>query len=900
MDIFVSNVPDVSTTRDLTTLFSGPLQDSGVLDYHVEKLGATSNAIITVLVPAAGQVFLGHYGVPQNAPRHATPQRRIRYAGKLLRFTKARNDPSELSLRSLIYNASQRAQRIPPPPPSSVALDDRRPRNQFGISSLQCGTWEYAKDERSQHRHLTFISHFTDHRPGHVLFGQKEARVLLGSGSSQRCRIDFPFHDCSNIILGSSDDPSISWTADFTPRIYQTDMFETQSLADQMQMLTVQPPAAGPGARNRTARPRKMRLPAINPAHAHMAGCCFVYRIVLEDPDDLTAVRGLLSRSKKKCLIFAIKTKVALSREPLLTTFRRLDHELTDQKRYGDRPFKLLYQIDRLARNGYLPPSTVLGLLPRISRIHKAYGLEPTLSALRRFARDMVLPGPQNEANDFSLGSLEELLEDHVMKYDAQSPDNPYELAKRFNHINLVHKVVITPSGIRLEGPDPEPTNRVLRKYSDNIDNFVRVLFADEDGGSMRHDPRTNQEKIFHERFKTVMDDGFLVFGRNFSFLGFSHSSLRSQSCWFMTPLVSRDRTLLFATHVLKSLGDFSSIRTPAKCAARIGQNFTDTNTSVEVRRDEVHELAMIERNGRDFADGAGTISQQLLQDVWRVYGTRRQLKPTALQIRFQGSKGMVALDPRLNGRRLMIRPNMKKFEVPKSETSNLEICGAAFKPLPMVLNRQFIKIFEDLNVPYDVFKELQDKAIDRLRKMTGSATNTATLLDEIGSSKASGLPLLIRYLGQIGLDYHADPFLYSVVELAVVSELRSLKHRGRIPVKNGATLYGIPDEYGVLREGQIFVIMEEGPEGGKKVLTKRNVVITRSPALHPGDIQVVNAVDVPTNHPLRQLSNVVVFSIFGNRDLPSQLSGGDLDGDVSMTIERHALELTKSNSFTT
>lgn len=49
---------------------------------------------------------------------------------------------------------------------------------------------------------------------------------------------------------------------------------------------------------------------------------------------------------------------------------------------------------------------------------------------------------------------------------------------------------------------------------------------------------------------------------------------------------------------------------------------------------------------------------------------------------------------------------------------------------------------------------------------------------------------------------------------------------------------------------------------------------------MHPGDVQVVRAVDAPLRSPLRRLSNVIVFSQHGQRDLPSQLSGGDLDGD--------------------
>lgn len=94
-----------------------------------------------------------------------------------------------------------------------------------------------------------------------------------------------------------------------------------------------------------------------------------------------------------------------------------------------------------------------------------------------------------------------------------------------------------------------------------------------------------------------------------------------------------------------------------------------------------------------------------------------------------------------------------------------------------------------------------------------------------------------------------------------------------------------LQDETGYLREGEIYVVTERAPDGGREELIKNNVIITRSPALHPGDIQVVNAVNVPVTSPLKQLSNAVVFSQHGKRDLPSQLSGGDLDGDLYNVI---------------
>lgn len=54
---------------------------------------------------------------------------------------------------------------------------------------------------------------------------------------------------------------------------------------------------------------------------------------------------------------------------------------------------------------------------------------------------------------------------------------------------------------------------------------------------------------------------------------------------------------------------------------------------------------------------------------------------------------------------------------------------------------------------------------------------------------------------------------------------------------------------------------------------------------MHPGDVQFVNAVNVHPGSPLHALYNCVVFSQKGERDLPSQLGGGDLDGDRYFVI---------------
>ena len=95
-------------------------------------------------------------------------------------------------------------------------------------------------------------------------------------------------------------------------------------------------------------------------------------------------------------------------------------------------------------------------------------------------------------------------------------------------------------------------------------------------------------------------------------------------------------------------------------------------------------------------------------------------------------------------------------------------------------------------------------------------------------------------------------------------------------------------DETGYLEEGQIYCVTATDTK--KRNVLRGPVAVTRCPALHPGDIQVAQAVDVPADSPLQFLHNCVVFSQKGKRDLPSQLSGGDLDGDLFNIIQHPGL----------
>lgn len=286
----------------------------------------------------------------------------------------------------------------------------------------------------------------------------------------------------------------------------------------------------------------------------------------------------------------------------------------------------------------------------------------------------------------------------------------------------------------------------------------------------------------------------------------------------------------------------------------------------------------------RVFSDGVGTLSWEVVYHIWDVI-PQSKAAPTAFQIRFRGSKGMLAVDSTLDGSKVRLRPSMTKFA--SQDEAVLEICDMASKPIPLVLNRQMVKILEDMGVDRRWFLDVQDIELKRLREVTADAYSVADFLRHKKIGESIRLHRLFRQAANMNVDWRKDPFLCSIVEAMVLQDLRLLKHKARIPISEGITLFGIMDETGYLQENEVYVTYDfSNPKNGFEPPPEEGgLIVTRSPALHPGDIQVPRNVIPPAGHPLRDLTNVIVFSRRGDRDLPSQLSGGDLDGDIYNVI---------------
>lgn len=340
-------------------------------------------------------------------------------------------------------------------------------------------------------------------------------------------------------------------------------------------------------------------------------------------------------------------------------------------------------------------------------------------------------------------------------------------------------------------------------------------------------------------------------------------------------------------------------------------QAFTATDaTSVEVEEIlRIDDISTSTPSGTkyDFTDGVGTMSLELARAIWselkasRRRNRRAKTTPRAFQIRFQGCKGrcfgssfifflstlcvsagMLSVDYSLKGNVICIRPSIEKFQDPNSHT--IDIARAFDKPGPYFLNRPLIMILEQLGVPYVVFKvryqtalstsyrsphtkAYQDRAVQEAQESTRSVKTFARMLETHGLGASYRLPSVLLGLSQLGIDNIPDNKFYSkLLEFSVYHVLRTLKNKARIPIPGGITVVGVADVHKFLKEEEIFVCTRE-PNSNRLQYIEGDVVISRSPTIHPGDVRIARAIGKPppgSCFDREPLPNTVVFSVLG------------------------------------
>ncbi|KAK6931652.1 RNA-dependent RNA polymerase, eukaryotic-type [Dillenia turbinata] len=450
-----------------------------------------------------------------------------------------------------------------------------------------------------------------------------------------------------------------------------------------------------------------------------------------------------------------------------------------------------------------------------------------------------------------------------------------------------VHRVQITPCKVYFCGPEVNVSNRVLRQYKQYLDNFLRVSFIDEDGEKMYStdlSPRTssatgNKRTKIYNRILSTLRDGIVIADKKFEFLAFSSSQLRDNSLWMFA---SSPR--LTAADIRAWMGDFRRIRNVAKYAARLGQSFGSSTETLSVARDEVKIIDDIQtdRGKYVFSDGIGKISEDFARKVARKCDLK--ITPSAFQIRYGGYKGVVAVDPR-SSVKLSLRPSMCKYE---SDLTKLDVLGWS-KYQPCFLNRQLITLLSTLGVQDCVFEKKQKEAVDQLNAILTVALKAHEALDVMCPGENTNI---LKEMLNCGYKPDEEPYLSMMLQTFRASKLLELRTRTRIFVPSARQMMGCLDETRTLEYGQVFVqisstgrkqhfedsLISGGHRNQCQFVLETKVVVAKNPCLHPGDVRVLQAVNVPALH---HMVDCVVFPQKGKRPHPNECSGSDLDGDI-------------------
>ncbi|URE25805.1 RNA-dependent RNA polymerase [Musa troglodytarum] len=357
---------------------------------------------------------------------------------------------------------------------------------------------------------------------------------------------------------------------------------------------------------------------------------------------------------------------------------------------------------------------------------------------------------------------------------------------------------------------------------------------------------------------------------------------LRSNSVWMFA-----SNENLTAESIRNWMGHFSGIHSVSKCAARMGQLFSSSVQTLNVPRQDVKIIPDIEVTTEDgkkycFSDGIGKISLSFAKQIAKKCGLRNT--PSAFQIRYGGYKGVIAID-RTSFWKLSLRKSMLKFE----STNTMLSVTKWSEYLPCFLNREIICLLSTLGVKDEIFESMQHDQMQQLGKMLTDKEVALRVLDRMaGSEVRTAIKMLMQ-----GYDPKSEPYLSMMLKAYRDCQLSDIRSKCRIFVPKGRVLIGCLDETCTLDYGQAYIkvtMTKEELQNEDQTFLKNTdqtsavvvgqVVVTRNPCLHPGDIRVLQAVyDVGLDD--MGLVDCIVFPQKGARPHPNECSGGDLDGDL-------------------
>ncbi|PHH76192.1 hypothetical protein CDD83_4307 [Cordyceps sp. RAO-2017] len=537
MDVFLRNVPLDLAEGSLRKELKPVMNVLGVVDWDCSKSRRKNFAFVSFLQLADGERFLAKHGAVAAAAAPPPDPSSAAATFKSLPFLGARpRQLARLHILSLPVYASRSRRPIDRQTLSALERDhDVRQQQQqqqqqqrgAGAASVRCPLLDVACGKMvfagPSGADLVFAHQTGLRARAQLRFGRRNLSAVFDDDGD---RMDVPYDILVDLVADHAT-KALTLVLSEPPRFYAR---------------LPEPPDPRRGGHVRWERVAALPRWA---DHDRYVAHCLVYQLWLGPAHD-EAVRSL----RQLDLVAVSRHRVLLEPrpEPFVhdygTAVGRFNGRIQSPDVNRLVPFALLFQVQLLVWNNYLHPSGALAVLDVLERAAKTTeATAATATAAKRdfpFKADSMklllpkIPYPVPGTEPASLDptrlmetaarlEMERYRED-LHRRGVYGPPLP-------GHQTWVFKAMVTPTRILLQGPDAESKNRVLRMFPDHGDHFLRVSFCDEDGQDLPFNPKVSNEAAL-ERYRRVLRDGIHIAGRRFSFLGFSHSSLRSHSTW--------------------------------------------------------------------------------------------------------------------------------------------------------------------------------------------------------------------------------------------------------------------------------------------------------------------------------------------------------------------------------
>lgn len=504
MEVFMRNLPSDLTEDGLRTQLEPFMTRLGIVDYLCEKPRRKPFGNVTFLHRRDGQTFLNVHGqenLPQSKFTRGRPslKSKLQLMGTQVLCTLSNRPLQDFALKFLQHAVEQREQH-------SQEVKEEEPSVSFNLLAFSCGCCTFVGDQ------LAYVPEVQWQERGIVRFTKRNMIIKLDNKN----HIRIPLNTVVELVWFR--DGSLTLTLSEVPIFFSS----TPSIEVLMAQLF-------------NTNPNQSRLCALGEKHAEVIGRCLVYQFHVLTDDLSRNIEGL-----KKREITITRYGLSTPKTPMTdlgdfpTQLQALREELADYTLNNSLPFGVLFQLQALAYNAYLHPVTVLGLakeLRRIMKVDPAAGKSfISVDAMRKLFDMIDWPSPHGNPMDFEVSSLVAAL-----KQNGQEIQDGFEqragLFGPTANMARINRVMITPTRITLHGPEMEPHNRILRKFPNHHEHFIRAQFCDENGQDLYFNTRISYDDIY-DRFKLALKRGIQIAGRVYKFLGFSHSSLRSHSVW--------------------------------------------------------------------------------------------------------------------------------------------------------------------------------------------------------------------------------------------------------------------------------------------------------------------------------------------------------------------------------